>query len=103
MFFTPRKTNCKLQTANFLGCFTCFKHGGNAYGKQGYFIWFVRNNFQFSLHFLAEKFCSMKSFPYLCSVKKDEDGDLIGRHANAQRAVRSLRRLRNHVPSLIRP
>ena len=35
--------------------------------------------------------------------QKDEDGDLIGRHANAQRAVRSLRRLRNHVPSLIRP
>ena len=66
-------------------------------------IQFVRNNFQFSLRFLAEKFCSMKSFPYLCSVKKDEDGDLIGRHANAQRTVRSLRRLRNHVPSLIRP
>ena len=70
MFFTPRKTNCKLQTANFLGCFTCCKHGGDAYGKQGYFIQFVRNNFQFSLHFLAEKFCSMKSFPYLCSVKR---------------------------------
>ena len=33
-------------------------------------IQFVRNNFQFSLHFLAEKFCSMKSFPYLCSVKR---------------------------------
>ena len=70
MFFTPRKTNCKLQTANFLGCFTYCKHGGDAYGKQGYFIRFVRNNFQFSLHFLAEKFCSMKSFPYLCSVKR---------------------------------
>ena len=61
-------------------------------------IRFVRNNFQFSLHFLAEKFCSMKSFPYLCSVKKDEDGDLIGRHANAQRTVRSLR----HFPSTLR-
>ena len=70
MFFTPRKTNCKLQTANFLGVFYLFQAWGDAYGKQGYFIWFVRNNFQFSLHFLAEKFCSMKSFPYLCSVKR---------------------------------
>ena len=68
------------------------------YGKKIVYINSVRNNFQFSLHFLAEKFCGMKSFPYLCSVKKDEDGDLIGRHANAQRTVRSLR----HFPSTLR-
>ena len=38
--------------------------------NRGLKLMFVRNNFQFSLHFLAEKFCSMKSFPYLCSVKR---------------------------------
>ena len=31
---------------------------------------FVRNYFQFSLHFLAEKFGGMKSFPYLCTAKR---------------------------------
>ena len=62
----------KLQTANckLFGVFYLFQAWGDAYGKQGYFIRFVRNNFQFSLRFLAEKFCSMKSFPYLCSVKR---------------------------------
>ena len=34
--------------------------------------------------------------------QKDEDGDLIGRHANAQRTVRSLRHFPVNSPSLSR-